>query len=53
MPKRLDDLRADPESAQRDENEDKDAPERTEPATPPIDEDIAGSVNAAVPETDE
>jgi hypothetical protein len=24
-----------------------------EPATPPIDEDVAGSVNAAVPDTDE
>lgn len=24
-----------------------------EPATPPIDEDVAGSVNAALPDTDE
>jgi hypothetical protein len=27
--------------------------ERPEPVTPPIDEDMAGSVNAAVPDTDE
>jgi hypothetical protein len=27
--------------------------ERTEPGTPPIDEDVAGSVNAALPEADE
>ena len=27
--------------------------ERAEPATPPIDEDVAGSVNAALPDTDE
>jgi hypothetical protein len=27
--------------------------ESTEPGTPPIDEDIAGSVNAALPDADE
>jgi hypothetical protein len=27
--------------------------ESTEPGTPPIDEDVAGSVNAALPEADE
>jgi hypothetical protein len=26
---------------------------RSEPTMPPIDEDVAGSVNAAVPDTDE
>jgi hypothetical protein len=52
MTKRPEDLRVDAESAERDENEDEEAQERTEPATPPIDEDMAGSVNAAVPEKD-
>jgi hypothetical protein len=27
--------------------------ESTEPGTPPIDEDVAGSVNAALPDADE
>jgi hypothetical protein len=27
--------------------------DRTEPARPPIDQDLAGSVNAAVPDTDD
>jgi hypothetical protein len=54
MAKRPEDLRAEAESAERDETEDEDeeALDGTEPATPPIDQDIAGSVNAAVPETD-
>jgi hypothetical protein len=37
-------------AVEEDAGEDQTGPE---PATPPIDEDVAGSVNAAVPDTDE
>jgi hypothetical protein len=35
------------------EQDEKDGDSRSEPPTPPIDEDIAGSVNAAVPDTED
>jgi hypothetical protein len=40
---------AEPDSAQDADEE----VERAEPGTPPIDEDVAGSVNAALPDLDE
>ena len=40
---------AEPDSAQDADEE----VERAEPGTPPIDEDVAGSVNAALPDADE
>lgn len=36
-----------------DRDEDDDSEERTEPARPLIDQDFAGSVNAALPDTDD
>jgi hypothetical protein len=39
--------------ADRREEEEGEGVERTEPVTPPIDEDVAGSVNAALHEADE
>jgi hypothetical protein len=35
------------------DQDERDGDSRSEPPTPPIDEDIAGSVNAAVPDTED
>jgi len=42
-----------PEVDPAERGEEEEAAQRTEPVTPPIDEEVAGSVNAAVPERDE
>jgi hypothetical protein len=41
------------EADQADRREEEEDAERSEPVTPPIDEDVAGSVNAALHEADE
>ena len=38
---------------QKEEEEEEEGAERSEPVTPPIDEDVSGSVNAALHEADE
>jgi hypothetical protein len=51
MTRRREDLQTEADPAEDDEEEE--IPERAEPGTPPIDENVAGSVNAALPDRDE
>ena len=41
------------EAEEEQRKEDERVPERPEPVTPPIDEDVAGSVNAALHDADD
>jgi hypothetical protein len=50
---RPEERRTETDLADRQEEEDGEGAERSEPVTPPIDEDVSGSVNAALHEADE